>query len=212
MFRGLNNMNKMPFENDCELVQELFMKFYLIAELIDIQSENHIQNIGWLSGRISEKLDKSADFCANIEFAAPLHDIGNIAISDTILKKPYRITIEEKKQIENHTLIGYEILKDSTSNILKTAAIIAKNHHERYDGSGYPAGLARTDIPLEARIVGIADSFDAIINDHPYKNRKTLEEGIGEILRLSGKLYDPDIAVIILDLKDEIRNQYKIIS
>ncbi|HOO31998.1 MAG TPA: HD domain-containing protein [Thermotogota bacterium] len=205
-------MKEFPLKGDSALIQELFMKFYMMAELIDIQSDHHIQKIGWLSGRISEILNKSADFCTNMEFAAPLHDIGNIAISDTILKKPYRITIEEKKQIESHTRVGYEILRDSSSEILRMASLIAKYHHERFNGSGYPEGIRGYDIPLEARIVAVADSLDAIIDKRPYKSAKPVEEGIEEILRLSGSLYDPAVSETLIVLKAEIGDQYRLIS
>jgi putative two-component system response regulator len=205
-------MKEFPVNNDCDLVYEFFMKLYMMAEMIDIQAEKHIQKIGWLSGRLSELLGMSADFCANIEYAAPLHDIGNIVISDTILKKPYRITYEEKKRIEDHTMVGYDILKDTHSEILQMAALIAKYHHERFDGSGYPEGLCGNQIPLSARIVGVADSFDAIINTRPYKTGKPIDEALAEMERLSGTLYDSEIVKLLPEMSSEIRDQYKEVS
>ena len=123
-----------------------------------------------------------------IELAAPLHDIGKIAIPDSLLMKPGPLDDGERKRMQQHPSIGYQLLEDSHNRFIQIGARIALHHHERYDGSGYPHGLAGKDIPLEARIVTVADVFDALISPRPYKRAWSVEEALDYIRGQSGKM------------------------
>lgn len=136
--------------------------------------------------------------------AAPMHDIGKIGIPDAILGKPGRLTEEEWAVMRQHTVIGARILGDHPSGLLRQAAAIALNHHEKWDGSGYPNGLAGEDIPLDARVVAIADVFDALTSERPYKRAWPVEEAVALIRRESGKHFDPQAATALLDNMGEI--------
>ncbi len=122
---------------------------------------------------------------------APLHDIGKIGIPDAILLKPGKLTAEEFDVMKTHTTIGAEILRDGSNTIVKMAETVALTHHEKWDGSGYPLGLKGELIPLCSRIVAIADVFDALTHERPYKEAWPVEKAVDEIRRLSGTHFDP---------------------
>lgn len=126
-----------------------------------------------------------------IELAAPLHDIGKIAIPDAILMKPGPLTAEETTLMRRHPEIGHELLKDSQNRFIQAGATIALRHQERYDGSGYPGGLVGEQIPVEARVVAVADVFDALVSKRPYKRAWTIDEAFEFISGHSGTLFDP---------------------
>ena len=121
-----------------------------------------------------------------------MHDIGKIGISDTILLKPGKLTAEEFEIMKQHTIIGHDILKDSPSKFLQMGGIIALGHHEKFDGTGYPYGKKGEEIPMEARIVAIADVYDALVSERPYKNAWSTEAAIDYMRTHSGKHFDPD--------------------
>jgi putative two-component system response regulator len=135
--------------------------------------------------------------------AAPMHDVGKIGTSDQILRKPGPLTSKEGKEMERHTVIGHEILADSESELLNIAATIALTHHERYDGSGYPQGLAGEEIPLEGRIVAVADAFDALLSDRCYRPALPPAETIAVIEEERGTHFDPQIADVLLDHREQ---------
>ncbi|OQY09143.1 MAG: hypothetical protein B6I29_04065 [Marinitoga sp. 4572_148] len=197
------------FEKNQNLVFELLEKMYLVSEYRDNETYEHTKRVGTISRIIAQKIGLKVEFVNNIYFSAPLHDIGKIGISDAILLKPGKLTEKEYKIMKNHVGIGYKILSNSSSDILKLAASIAQNHHERWDGSGYPRGLKGDQIPIEGLITGVADSFDAIVSKRIYKSAKPLEEGFKEIEKLSGILYSPDIVKTFLKGRDEIENLYE---
>jgi response regulator RpfG family c-di-GMP phosphodiesterase len=128
-----------------------------------------------------------------------MHDIGKIAIPDAILMKPGRLTGDEFRIMQHHTIVGYDILKDSPSKYLQTGSVIALSHHEKYSGKGYPQGLIGDKIPLEARIVAIADVFDALVTKRPYKESWPLKKAFDYIEQERGKHFDPDCADIFLN-------------
>ena len=132
--------------------------------------------------------------------AAPLHDIGKIAIPDSILLKPDKLTAEEREIIKSHTLIGARILAGSQSELLRVASEIALTHHERWDGNGYPNGLAGAAIPLVGRLVAVADVFDALAHQRPYKHAWPINEAAAEISSQSGRQFDPAVVEVFKTL------------
>ncbi len=142
----------------------------LAAEYRDDDTQEHAHRVGRTAAHLAASLGVSTTSMSIIHRAAALHDIGKIGIPDAILLKPARLTSKEFEVIKTHTRIGYEILTGSSSELLRVAAQIALTHHERWDGTGYPAGLAGEDIPIAGRLVAVADVFDALTHDRPYKN------------------------------------------
>jgi two-component system response regulator RpfG len=143
---------------------------------------------------IAEGLGLRSEECDVIEMAAPMHDIGKIGIPDAILLKRGPHTPEEREIMRRHTLIGYEILRHSDSKYLRLGADIAIGHHERYDGNGYPKGLAGDAIPIAARIVAVADVFDALTSVRPYKSAWPLTRALDYVREHSGTQFDPACA------------------
>lgn len=145
-----------------------------------------------------------ADACEQIRLAAPLHDIGKLGIPDAILNKPGQLDAAERKVMEAHTVIGHKILLNSTAPILQMAATIALHHHERWDGGGYPQGLAGDAIPEVARIVAIADVFDALSMTRPYKDGWPLERVMDTLLAGAGTQFDPRLIALFDRVVPEI--------
>ncbi len=205
----LMNASKELMKENEMLTVELVQLLYVVAEYRDDETHEHTMRVGWLSGRIAEKLGLDANDVATVQLAAPLHDIGKIGIRDNILLKPGRLTEEEFEIMKAHTMIGYKILRASSSNILKKAAMISLTHHERWDGSGYPRGLKGDEIPIEGQIVAVADSFDAMVSKRVYKEPKPFDEAFQEIISLSGRHYSPSVVSAFQSLYDEIKWYYK---
>lgn len=148
----------------------------------------------------------------NLFNAAPMHDIGKIGIPDSILLKPGRLTDDEMTIMKRHSEIGAEIIGDCDSEILTLAKSIALSHHEKWDGSGYPKGLSQEEIPIEGRIVAVADVFDALTSKRPYKDAWPIEDAINYIKENSGKHFDPNIVDLFLENIDsiiEIKERFK---
>jgi two-component system response regulator RpfG len=143
------------------------------------------------SALIGAHLGLGAETVHVLEVAAPMHDIGKIGIPDAVLLKEGPLTPQEIDVMKSHPRIGYDILKGSPSKYLSMGAIIALGHHEKYDGSGYPNGLHGDDIPLVARVVAVADVFDALVSERPYKHAWALDEGIDFLRSQRGKHFDP---------------------
>jgi len=169
------------------------------AEYRDDMTGLHIQRVGTISGRIARAMGLPLPLAALIEQAAPLHDVGKIGVSDTILLKPDRLTEAEVTSIQQHTQIGAKILSGSSSAILKQAVEVALYHHEHWDGSGYE-GLQGENIPLSGRIVAVADVFDALTHDRPYKIAWSVSDALAEIEKQSGAQFDPQVVTAFLTL------------
>lgn len=172
--------------------RETLLKLAKAGEYRDEDTGNHIIRMAKYSRLIAEELNLSQRECEEIESAAPMHDIGKIGISDLILLKPGAHTPEESMIMRRHPEIGFEILSGSPSRYLQMGAIIALGHHEKFDGTGYPHGQAGSAIPLPARIVAVADVFDALTSVRPYKKAWTFQSALEYIQSNNGKHFDPD--------------------
>lgn len=182
---------------------DLLRRLALAGEYRDDQTDQHAQRIGYTSGMLASRLGLPAREVGRIRHAAPLHDIGKIAIPDAILLKPSRLTAGEFETIKRHPIVGARILGGSRSVLMRTAAQIAATHHERWDGFGYPHGLAGEAIPLCGRIVAVADVFDALTHERPYKPAWPVGHAVAEIVRASGHQFDPAVVAAFLDLDHE---------
>ena len=174
------------------------------AEFKDEDTGAHIQRMSHYSAAIARKLGLSNSVAEHILYAAPLHDIGKVGIPDRILLKPGKLDPEEWEIMKRHTIIGARILEGDSSGILKLGEVIALNHHERWDGTGYPNGIAGKKIPLAARIVSIADVFDALLSPRPYKEAFSLDKSLGIIKGMQGKNFDPAVVGAFLEILDEL--------
>ena len=195
-------------EENYSLAEELFTRLSLAAEFRDDDTYEHTMRVGRNASIIAQYLGKDAEYCYRITKAAPLHDIGKIGISDTILLKLGKLNNEEFEIIKTHTSIGKKILTDSSTKILQLAESIAYSHHERWDGSGYPQGLQGESIPLEGRIVCIADSMDAMFSKRPYKEKMPPEKVREELQKNRGLQFDPVMVDALLEHWEEIADMY----
>jgi putative two-component system response regulator len=173
--------------------REAFHTLAVAAEYRDDDTRQHTQRVGRLAARLGSQLGLDRSMVSTLGQVAPLHDLGKIAISDAILLKPGRLTQQEFETIKKHSRLGAEILSGSNSPLFVTAASIALTHHERWDGTGYPDGLAGDAIPLAGRIVALADAFDAMSYTRPYKPAVPLSEVQLELNRCSGTHFDPAV-------------------
>ncbi|HVX82197.1 MAG TPA: HD domain-containing phosphohydrolase [Devosiaceae bacterium] len=174
-----------------EREEELIWRLARAIEYRDGSTGEHVSRVALLSRLIAESLGLTPERCRIIYLAAPLHDIGKIGIADAILSKPGKLTPAETTAMRTHVTIGARILEQGSSELVRAAELIAQSHHERWDGKGYPEGLAGTDIPIEARIVAVADVFDALCSERPYKPAWPVEAARLEIRRGSGTQFDP---------------------
>ncbi len=170
----------------------------IAAEYKDTDTGFHVKRMSHYSAIIAEELGFSEDEVENILYASPMHDIGKIGVPDRILQKPGKLTPEEFEEMKKHTLIGAEILSHSDSDILQLSEKIALSHHEKYDGSGYPYGVSGESIPMEARIVAVADVFDALTSKRCYKPAFSVEKAVSIIQESSGSHFDPKVVEAFL--------------
>ena len=176
----------------------------MLFRSVDVKDENtsqHSARVAEYSVMIAKRLGWSEAECENLRQIALLHDIGKIGIPDSILNKPARLTDEEYEVMKSHVVIGSKILKDFT--LVKNLADGVRYHHERYDGKGYVEGLKGKDIPLDARIIGIADAFDAMTSNRVYRDHLDLDYVINELKRCSGTQFDPQLVEIFLGLVED---------
>jgi len=178
--------------------REMLYRLAKAIEYRDLGTGIHLLRMSHYAEVLAEALGMPDEETRILTLAAPLHDIGKIGVPDAILLKRGSLTEEEFAVMRRHPLIGYEILRDSQSRFVQMGALIAMRHHERWDGSGYPDGLKGDEIPLPARIVAVADVFDALTSERPYKPAWSTEEALDYMKENSGTLFDPVVVDALL--------------
>lgn len=194
-----------------ETQKEIIFTMGEIGESRSKETGNHVKRVAEYSYLIALGLGMSHEEADLLKMASPMHDIGKVAIPDEVLKKPGKLTEEEFKIMQSHTDIGYNLLKNSKRHILKTASIVAHQHHEKWNGRGYPRGLSGEDIHIYGRITAIADVFDALGSDRVYKKAWELDRILNLFKEESGHHFDPRVVTVFFDKLSEIlkvRDQY----
>ncbi len=190
--------------SELEIAQaETVRRLSMAVEFRDEDTGAHIERIGRFSTLLAESIGMDEDFCERLRHAAPLHDVGKVAIPDAILLKPGPLTREERAIVETHAEEGHRLVRGSSSSILDMAATIALSHQEKWDGSGYPRGLKGEAIPIEGRIVAVADVFDALTSDRVYRKAFSVDEAIQMMREQRGRHFDP----VLLDAFMEVLGQ-----
>jgi putative two-component system response regulator len=169
-----------------------------LAEYRDDETGQHAKRVGLISSGIARDLGLDDEHVELIRWAAPLHDVGKIAVPDNILRKPGELTPEEFEIIKTHTTVGAKMLSGGNSHVLRMAAEIALTHHERWDGAGYPQKLSGEGIPLSGRIVALADAFEAMVGLRIFRKARPIEQAIEEIKRCAGAQFDPRVVEAFL--------------
>jgi PAS domain S-box-containing protein len=183
--------------------QEIAERLALAIELCDPKTGRHVNRIARIASYLASQLGLDDEQILLLRAAAPLHDVGKIAVADEILRKPGPLNSEEQAEMQRHTEVGHQIFTGSESELLQMAARIALTHHEWFDGSGYPRGLEGEEIPIEGRIVAVGDVFDALLSDRPYRPAMSLEEAIGVIRDGRGTQFDPEVVDVLLEHLDD---------
>jgi putative two-component system response regulator len=172
---------------------ESFRRLAIVAEARNSMAGEHPVRVGELSAEIAEELGQDPEWVDTLRIAAQLHDVGKVVVPDAILLKPAPLTPAEFEIVKTHTTVGAELLSGSASPLLQLAAEVALRHHERWDGSGYPGGLAGEDIPLSGRVVTVADVFDALTSERVYKHAWTTLDALRYILGAAGSQFEPRV-------------------
>ena len=163
------------------------------AEYRDDNTHEHTQRVGHLAALLARESGLGDRMVYLVREAAPLHDLGKIAIPDSILLKPGKLSDEEYEVVKTHALLGARVLTGADSELLEVAERIVRHHHERWDGAGYPDALEGEDIPVVARIAAVADVFDVLVHERPYKDSWSVEAAAEEIRKGSGTQFDPSV-------------------
>ena len=184
------------FESRAEIIARLATA----AEFHRHDTSRHTERVGTLAGRLATALGMPDDDVRLLQRASMLHDVGKIGIPDALLLKPEPLTDDEMAVMRTHTVIGAQLLGGSDAPLLRLAELIALSHHERWDGSGYPHGLKGDAIPLCGRVVAVADTFDVVTNDRPYRKARSVQGAIDEIVRHAGTQFDPRVVKALLQV------------
>lgn len=185
-------------KNDVKIILQSMNTFISFIDAKDPYTRGHSKRVAMYAAEISKRMGLSDDEVQNIYYAGLLHDAGKISVPDAVLNKPGKLSDDERKEIQNHTVAGGKMLKQLTS--LRGVRETALYHHERYDGKGYPEGLNGDAIPLYARIVGVADSYDAMSSNRVYRRHLTKDEIMDEMQKGAGSQFDPDIVKYMVDM------------
>jgi CHASE2 domain-containing sensor protein len=191
---------------------ELIRRLARAAELRDADTGGHLERMSLLCWRLALAIGVDAQTAQELRRASLLHDIGKIGIPDRVLRKPGRLTDEEYALMRSHTDVGSAVLAGSPSSLVRMAETISRTHHERWDGSGYPAGIAGDAIPLVGRIAAICDVFDALVSERPYKRAWTEAEALAELHAQRGRQFDPGLVDAFLALLPEVREELAALS
>jgi putative two-component system response regulator len=178
--------------------REMLERLSQAVETRDGETGEHTRRVGENSARLARALGLPDDRVELLRRAAPLHDVGKIGIPDAVLAKRGALTAAEREIMKTHTVLGAKILAQGDAELMRAAERIALGHHERWDGTGYPNGLAGEEIPLEARIVAVVDVFDALVHDRPYRDAWPVERALAEIETGAGRHFDPAVAAAFL--------------
>ena len=189
-----------------ERERETLSRLARAIEYRDSGTSSYLERMAHIAGLIAEQMGLPEDEVRTIELAAPLHDLGKIAIPDTVLLKPGPLEPHETDVMRRHPLIGHDLLSGSQSRFIQMGAKIALRHHERYDGSGYPDGLAGEQIPLEARIVAVADVLDALLSPRPYKQAWTMDAALAYLYAQRGRHFDPACVDALIRGRDRLED------
>ena len=185
--------------------QETIERLARALEMHDGETGRHVNRMASIAALLGERIGLDRDRVMLLRTAAPMHDVGKVATPDGVLQKQGPLTPEERRVMEQHTTVGYEILADSESELLQLAATIALTHHERWDGDGYPSGLAGEQIPIEGRITAVADVFDALLSDRCYRPAMPVEDAVEVIRKGRGTHFDPDVVdALLANLKEAL--------
>lgn len=198
------SLNEKLIHTQSELINRL-------SEVIEARSEetaSHVERVSQIAYMLAQKVGLNDTEAQLLKTVAPLHDVGKIGIPESILNKPGKLTEDEFEVMKNHAMIGYRILKGSGLDLLEAGALIAKEHHEYWNGNGYPNGLAGEQIHIYGRITIIADVFDALSHDRVYKKAWPFEEVMAYMKEQSGKMFDPNLIRLLFEHEDELRNVY----
>jgi HD-GYP domain-containing protein (c-di-GMP phosphodiesterase class II) len=187
-----------------EAYLDTIFRLSVAAEYKDDDTAAHINRMSRYSALIAESMGLSAEEVEKIRYASPMHDIGKLGVPDAILMKPAKLTNEEFKVMQEHTVFGSKILSNAKAELLRISERIALTHHEKWDGSGYPQGLSGENIPLEGRIVALADVFDALTTKRCYKPAFSMEQSLDIIKQGVGKHFDPRVTQAFLGNLDKI--------
>jgi putative two-component system response regulator len=204
--RHNNELEKKVAERTRELEQsqiEMLERLATAVEFRDDDTGDHTKRVGLISGRLAEAIGLGTAAAELIKRAAPLHDIGKVGIADGILLKPGPLTPDERAIMQTHTTIGSKMLSRGRSELVRLCQRIARSHHERWDGAGYPDGLSEQGIPLEARIVAVADYFDALTHERPYRGAQSERKTLDAINETSASHFDP----VVVDALSRIDRQ-----
>ena len=188
---------------------KIINKLASAAEFKDQETSKHTKRVGLYSALLAEKYGLSQEDIAKIELAAPMHDAGKIGIADKILLKPDKLSKNEFEMMKTHTQLGHDLLFDEENEYLKAAALIALEHHEKGDGTGYPHGKKGEEISIFGRIVAIADVFDALISVRPYKEPWSFEKAHTLLNENSGTHFDPALIALFNENIEKIRTIYQ---
>ncbi len=183
---------------------DTIFRLAIAAEYRDDETGFHIHRMSDYTAAIARKLGKDESYCDLIKLASPMHDVGKIGIPDAILKKPGRLTPEEFQIMKGHPAKGAAVLAGSNNELIQMAHQIALTHHEKFDGSGYPKGLKGEDIPLEGRIVAVADVFDALTSERCYKPAFSIEKSFGILREGRGRHFDPTVLDAFFAIEQEV--------
>ena len=183
--------------------RETLVRLARAIEFRDAGTSAYLERMSRIAALIASEMGLSQQEVRIIEAAAPLHDLGKIAIPDSVLLKPGKLDEEELAIMRRHPMIGQELLAGSQNRAIQLAGQIALGHHERFDGTGYPAGLSGEDIPLAARIVAVADVFDALLSPRPYKQAWTVDDALAYLQEQSGRHFDPRCVAALMARRDD---------